>query len=98
MKRIVFIITLMGILVKYAFGQINEGGMPISFSLDLDTWREEIPVFAMPAVDARALLEEDEKLRAEDALRPFRFGYAINVDIDIKKAGSKKELPNGDKL
>jgi hypothetical protein len=52
----------------------------------------------MPPVDARALLQEDETSRAEDALIPFRFGKAIDVDIDIKKAGMLKESPGGDKL
>jgi hypothetical protein len=101
MKRQAFIFTLIGILCftgKYTFAQISEGGTPVSFSLGLDTGKEKIPVVAMPPVDARALLKEDEMARAEDALIPFRFGKALDVDIDIKKAGTKIELSNGDKL
>ena len=101
MKRRVLILHLIGILCftgKYTFAQISEGGTPISFSLDTDTGREKIPVVSTPRVDARSLIEEDERQRAQDALIPFRFGKAIDVDIDIKKAGMKIELPGGDKL
>ena len=83
MKRKVFILALIGILSQYVFGQISEGGTPMSFSLDMDTGRETIPVLAMPPVDARALLEEDERRKAEDVQSSFRFGYVIDVDIDI---------------
>ena len=60
--------------------------------------RENIPVLTMPTVDVRALLHEDEMEREEKTQIPFRFGKDIDVDIDIKKAGTVKELPNGDKL
>ena len=98
MKRVVFILALMGTFVQYVFGQISEGGTPMSFSLNIDTGREQIPVMMMPSVDASALLGEDEQLNREGVLRPFRFGYAIDVDIDVKKAGIRKELPDGGNL
>jgi len=98
MKRQVLILILIGFLSQYAFGQISEGGTPISFSLDIDAGKENIPVIAMVPVDTRTLLEEDERQRAEDAQIPFRFGYAHDVNIDIKKSGVKKELSNGDNL
>ena len=52
----------------------------------------------MPAVDVEALIEEDKKQELEYIAKPFRFGYEIDVDIDIKKDGLKKEFHNGDKL
>ena len=58
----------------------------------------EIPVLVMPLVDVDALVEEDKRLDMENIQRPFRFGYAIDVDIDIKKEGVKKELPDGGTL
>ena len=60
--------------------------------------KEKIPVVVMSPVDVEALIEEDKRAGMNDAPKPFRFGYAIDVDIDIKKAGMKKELPNGDIL
>jgi len=97
MKRYVLISILIGILCltnKYAFGQISEGGEPLSFSLDIGVEKEKIPVLAMVPVDVKSLLAEDERLRAEKVQRPFRFGYAIDVDIDIKKDGVHKKLPS----
>ncbi|MDR0295689.1 MAG: hypothetical protein LBH91_05820 [Prevotellaceae bacterium] len=99
MKRQVFILILIGVcclINSYAYSQISEGGTPVSFSFDVG--KGKIPVLTMPLVDARTLIEEDEKLITEDTQRPFRFGYAIDVDIDLKKSGVKKELPNGDNL
>jgi len=49
----------------------------------------------MPLVDIKAIIEKEEK---EKDLGPYRFGYEIDVDIDIKKNGLKKEMHNGDKL
>ena len=71
--------------------QLNEKEKPI----------DKIPVVIMPPVDVKALIEEDEKDVKQDneyIAKPFRFGYAIDVDIDIKKDGFKKEFSNGDKL
>ena len=97
MKRQIVILFLIGFLSQYALGQISEGGTPLSFSLDMG--REKIPVLAMPSVNSRALLEEDERQRAENPQIPFRFGYAIDVDIDVKKDGTVQfkvtDLPNG---
>ena len=60
------------------------------FSLDV-----EIPVVVIPQVNVEMLLEEDRLLDVENVLRPFRFGYAIDVEIDLKKEGVKIELPEG---
>ncbi len=98
MRRHIFILTLIGILSQYTFGQISEGGTPISFSLNIDTQKEKTTALVMPPINVKALLQEDEKAKMDDTEKPFRFGYAIDVDIDLKKVGTKKELPNGNKL
>ena len=101
MNRKIFILSMIGILCftcKYTFAQISEGGTPISFSLDLDNGRKKIPIIEMHAVDVHALLQEDEMTRAESVAIPFRFGKDMDVDIDIKKAGMKKELSDGGDL
>jgi len=101
MKTKHLILTLIGFLIfcgQYVFGQISEGGIPMSFSLDIDLVKEKVPVIEMAPVNTQALIEEDAKNSMDDIQRPFRFGYAIDVDIDVKKTGMKKELPNGDKL
>jgi hypothetical protein len=89
MKKQLVILILIGMYLtgQYTFGQISEGGTPISFSLEIDTEKVKTPVLVMPPVDARALLQEDETMRKEypQMERPFRFGYAIDVHIDIKK-------------
>ena len=82
---------------QFVFAQISEGGTPVSFTLDVDVRNGKIPVIAMPSVDVRALLQEDERDK-NSGMKPFRFGYTIDVDIDIKKDGLKETLSNGDNL
>ena len=95
MKRKILFLALIGVLCirgQYSYGQISEGGTPISFSLDMDAEKGKIPVLQMPAVNAKALLEEDERARSEKPMRPFKFGHAIDVAIDLKKSAHKIEL------
>ena len=41
MKRQAVILILIGICSQYVFGQISEGGTPVSFSLDIDRLKEK---------------------------------------------------------
>ena len=102
MKRCVLTLVLISVLPIYSFAQISAGGTPVSFSLNVvDARMDRIPVVTMPMVDIQALHEEDAKIMArgmEDAPKPFRFGYAISVSIDIKRDGRRTDLPNGSRL
>jgi hypothetical protein len=76
MKKQLVILVLIGMCLtgQYTFGQISEGGTPISFSLEADTERVKTPVLVMPPVDVKALLQEDETMRKEypQIERPYR--------------------------
>ena len=101
MKKQAIILMLMGILCVTCHHVPDLTGEELTtevttrsgFPLDV-----EIPVWIMPPVDVKSLLEEDERAMMENVQRPFRFGYAIDVDIDIKKVGAKQELPDGGNL
>ena len=95
-KHILILIGFLCLMCQYTLAQISEGGTPMSFSLD--TKAQEIPVLVMPSVDVKTLRQEDETVRKNNDQIPFRFGYAINVDIDIKRDGMQQQLTNGDKL
>jgi V8-like Glu-specific endopeptidase len=99
MKRYnLILIGALCLIGQCALGQISEGGSPVSFSLS--TKMSDVPVVTMPPVNTKALIQEDEEARMvkDDTPKPFRFGYAIDVDIDIKKAGVLKRLLDGSKL
>ena len=99
MKRYTLLLTTvfaLCLLSQYSLSQISEGGQPMSFSLDVE--KEKIPVLVMPPVDVKTLIQEDEKASMGNIQIPFRFGYALSVNIDVKKDGMQKELPNGDNL
>jgi len=78
------------------FDKTNGAEMLQSLKLGIDIEKEKIPVITMPKVDVKKLTEEDKD--EKDTLKPFKFGYEIDVDIDIKKDGFYKEFQNGDKL
>jgi hypothetical protein len=89
---ITFLLTLF-IWQASLFAQLSEGGIPYSFNNNL---RNPVVSIEMPPIDK-------DKLLAEDALDekngiPFRFGYPIEVNLDIKRDGTFELLPNGDKL
>jgi len=95
---ILMAVSIFCLTSQYTLSQISEGGSPVSFSLS--TKMNDVPVVSMSPVNTKALLQEDEKARMleDDTPKPFRFGYAIDVDIDIKKAGVLTRLPDGGKL
>ena len=78
-------------------GQISVEAEPLSFSIkDFDT--ETIPVIVMPTFDLNALVQENKNESDNKSIKPFRFGFAIDVDIDIKRDGMRKELTDGGNL
>jgi hypothetical protein len=74
--------------------QISEGGKPVSFSLGGAI--QEIHTLIMPPVNVDSVIQAEAKLG--NTPRPFQFGYAIDVDIDLKKLGTLKHLSDGGKL
>jgi len=74
MKKTIATITLLCIFClanQYVLCQINEGGNPVSFSLNID--KRAIPVIEMPPVNVEELLQEDEEVKKDNTPRPFRF-------------------------
>lgn len=74
--------------------QISEGGIPMSFSFDKSI--HEIHTLVMPSANIDSVKQAEAKLG--NTPRPFRFGYEIDVDIDLKTHGTLKHLPDGGKL
>lgn len=53
---------------------------------------------AMPAVNAEAMIAQDEENRLHTQDKTFRFGFEHAVSTDVLAAAEKKVLPNGDVL
>jgi hypothetical protein len=91
-----FLITFLLTLFFWSgssYAQLSEGGTPYSFH---NLLRNPVTSYQMPPIDIKTLLEEDAKDEKEGI--PFRFGYPIEVDLNIKRDGTFELLPNGDKL
>ncbi|MBC8384205.1 MAG: trypsin-like peptidase domain-containing protein, partial [Candidatus Cloacimonetes bacterium] len=93
-KRIAFIMIFILISITILNAQINQGGVPESFSRTL---RQNVPFVEMPEVDVQAMLDEDEyNIQFKDV--PWRFGKNNYVDLTLTNSGVWEELPNGDKI
>ena len=73
-------------------GQVSQEGIPYSFDQNLSG---EIPVMRMPAVDAGALIMEDEN---RPTGTPFRYGATLPVNLSLENSDVWKTLPKGDKI
>ncbi|RMH73596.1 MAG: hypothetical protein D6675_02145, partial [Gemmatimonadetes bacterium] len=81
-------------IVAPVMAQISAGGEPVSFSHRLSP---TIDTITLPAVDAAALLAEDE-LEQQEGDIPLRFGYPFPVDVGLDRDGTWETLPNGDRV
>ena len=80
----------------FSQAQIAHGG--VAFGLMQNGPRLDPPaVHTLPAVDAAALIAEDEARMATGKAAPFRFGFNHETSIGMD-AGSWIELPSGDRL
>ncbi|MEM8523200.1 MAG: proprotein convertase P-domain-containing protein [Bacteroidota bacterium] len=82
------------LMASFSFAQISIGGTPRSWTLNLDD--SDLPEVRTPAVDVRAMLEEDEE-REQDNM-PFRFAKPFPVSYSIDNVGNWTELENGDRI
>ncbi|MDX9751111.1 MAG: trypsin-like peptidase domain-containing protein [Flavobacteriales bacterium] len=80
-----------------ALGQISFGGTPPSMAKAAHLL-DDAPVAVMPAVDADALMAEDEARYATGAKGPYRFGFNHATDLSLANSGTWTELPNGDRV
>lgn len=74
--------------------QISIGGKPYSFTHGLSS--KSMPVVKMPEIDLQKIQQEDEadKLTGQ----PPRFGYPIEVNLNMDNSGSWETLPDGVRL
>lgn len=97
MKHIFYKILLLAIGVLFSEtvnAQLNMGGLPYSFEKAIA--RKKVPVVRLPAINLKQIKEEDIK-EATQGLPP-RFGYPIEVQLDLANAGQWTALSNGDRL
>jgi len=89
-----FFIFLLFVVVEKSFAQLGEGGIPPSFYIQ--GLGNEIATAEMPIVNVDSLTSRDDAEKNE--IKPFRFGYAIDVDLDLNNSGTWEFFENGDKL
>ncbi len=93
-KQLILILAMWLLSFPVVYGQITNGGLPPSFSTDLQT--TELPVVRMPKINLAKILVEDEKDKANGL--PPRFGYPHDVNLNLENSGIWTILTNGDRL
>lgn len=73
--------------------QIDQGGTPLSFSINLKS-QHSFPVEVMPKINVEALLEEDKYINSLDGY-PFRFSTNFKVNLSTENSGSWYDVKNG---
>lgn len=94
-KYITLFVAFSVILISnISYCQISKGGKPYSFTeIDL---KDSVSTVKMPKVNVDSLLVVDAM--DKDTEKPFRFGYAIDVDMDLKDSGTWDILEDGSKI
>ncbi|NND77610.1 MAG: T9SS type A sorting domain-containing protein [Flavobacteriales bacterium] len=93
MKRSLLLITLLSI-VSFTFGQISQGGMPLSFELD-QIKRAPIKV-VLEKPDLTNFMEDD--IERESFKYPPRDAVIIPVNKSMENDGEWEILANGDRI
>ncbi len=101
MGRVVFVkwvkeicsVLILSFVFSNAHAQLSEGGIPVGFSL---TARSAIPVKVVPTRDRQQLGEEDRLASLNN--EPYRFGYHIKADYNLRNSGVWTDLNNGDRI
>jgi hypothetical protein len=94
MKRIKTLLILLLCTATNSFAQISESGIPPSFYNT--TLRNKVSMESMPSVNVDFLIQADELEKG--MVKPFRFGYALNVNLNLENSGTWETLENGDKI
>ncbi len=97
-KQITHLVMLSATLWSISvFGQISQGGVPISLKIEDKSQLSEVPVKVMPEINVEAL-------RAEDAIfdqlkdRPWRYGIVHQVSYSPENSGVTDILEDGTKI
>lgn len=92
MKKTILILLLVAWTV-YLPAQISEGGMPLSYKATGTKSSATVVTYKMPSMDTAALMLHNRE-------NPFPMRYAVlkEVDLDLRKEGTKSVLSDGSTL
>ena len=79
-----------------SFAQVSKGGVPPSFSLK--ELKNQVSVVSMPIVNTDSLFIVEKMEMGQNSNMPFRFGFAIDVNLGLDNSGTWETLSNGDKI
>jgi lysyl endopeptidase len=102
MKKTILIFIIFAVTVFKSSAQISYGGQPYSFlslssALGSQYSPDSMPQVIMPKINLRQLLREDS-IESKTKIAPWRYGKAIDVNLNLNNSGRWQTLENGDRL
>lgn len=89
MKKSALALLLIAVSFHLA-AQVSEGGFPPSFKSAASKSTESLPYYSLARIDTAALAAGETA-----QMLPFRYAVLEEVDIDIRKRGTRTDLPDG---
>ena len=93
MKHFVLFFTAYFAVISLSFSQLSKGGLPISFSKNINNVVDRIEI---QPVSSSIIQAEDNKFPKEGY--PVRVGYSLPTDISMDNSGTWTELTEGGKI
>ena len=94
MKKVFFILFLLGMISLTGFSQIEEKGTPLAIKYGLNV--KNVDVVTLPAPDVDALLAQDAERAKEGKF--YRVGVAIKTNLTPDNSGTWTTAPDGHRI
>lgn len=91
-----FTLLFISLLDFSGMSQISKGGLPYSFYGE--GLSDSVSTVTMSIVNIDSILAAEEAMSAAGKPTPFRFGYAIDQNLNMENSGTWDTIPNGGRL
>ncbi len=87
------LLVVLSLFVIIASAQVTNEGVPLSWSINAQN-KSNVTAVLMKSFDLSKIQAEDAKNDANKSI-PWRFGYELDVNLNLDNSGVWDELPNG---
>jgi hypothetical protein len=85
--------------IRLCAQEAEQEPLPVSWSYRSESFpivaREQVATIVLPVPNVDSVLAEERRLDSLGVIRPYRFGIAIPVEVDVKEQGTVELLEDG---
>ncbi len=85
--------------IRLCAQEVEQEPLPVSWSYRSESFpivaREQVATIVLPVPNVDSVLAEERRLDSLGVIRPYRFGIAIPVEVDVKEQGTVELLEDG---